>query len=88
MHAELLSKIKGRAAKVGVIGMGYVGLPLAARAAGLGFPVLGFEVSAEKVAQLNRGESYIGDVPTPVLADLRAAGTIEATSDITSAICW
>jgi UDP-N-acetyl-D-glucosamine dehydrogenase len=81
MHADLLGKISGRTAKVGVIGMGYVGLPLAARAAGLGFPVLGFEVSAEKAAALNRGESYIGDVPATVLADLRAAGTLEATTD-------
>lgn len=81
MHSELLSKIKGRAAKVGVIGMGYVGLPLAARAAGLGFPVLGFDVSPARVATLNRGESYIADVPTPLLADLRAAGKIEATTD-------
>jgi len=82
MQTVLLDKIAGRTAKVGVIGMGYVGLPLAARAAGLGFPVLGFDVSAEKVAMLNRGESYIGDVPGPVLAELRAAGTLEATVDV------
>ena len=81
MYELLLQKIQERAARVGVIGMGYVGLPLAARAAGLGFSVLGFEVSAEKAAALNRGESYIGDVPGALLAELRAAGTLEATTD-------
>lgn len=81
MHKQLSEQILNRTAKVGVIGMGYVGLPLAARAAALGFPVLGFDVSAEKVAILNRGESYIGDVPTAQIAELRAAGTLEATTD-------
>jgi UDP-N-acetyl-D-glucosamine dehydrogenase len=78
---ELLTKITSRTALVGVIGMGYVGLPLAVRAASLGFSVLGFEVSNEKVDLLNKGQSYIGDVPDALLAELRAAGRIEATSD-------
>jgi UDP-N-acetyl-D-glucosamine dehydrogenase len=81
MHIELLARIQSRSAVIGVIGMGYVGLPLAARAARLGFPVLGFDVSPAKVEQLNRGESYIGDVPSAVLAELRAAERIEATTD-------
>ncbi len=80
-EAELREKIEARAAVVGVIGMGYVGLPLAARAAAQGFAVLGFDVSAERVARLNAGESYIGDVPSEALAPLRAAGRIEATTD-------
>jgi UDP-N-acetyl-D-glucosamine dehydrogenase len=66
---------------VGVIGMGYVGLPLLARAGRVGFPVIGFDISAERVAQINGGESYIGDVPSSELADLRASGRIEATAD-------
>jgi UDP-N-acetyl-D-glucosamine dehydrogenase len=82
MYTQLLEHIRQRSARIGVIGMGYVGLPLAARAAGLGFPVLGFDVSDEKIAALNRGESYIGDVPTPVLADLVRAGTLSATADV------
>ncbi len=78
----LRHQIMQRSARVGVIGMGYVGLPLAARTAGLGFPVLGFDVSAERAAALNRGESYIGDVPGEVIARLRADGRFEATTDI------
>jgi UDP-N-acetyl-D-glucosamine dehydrogenase len=88
MYTELLARIQSRNAVVGVIGMGYVGLPLAARAARLGFPVLGFDVSPAKVELLNRGESYIGDVPSAALAELRAAGRIEATTDISRmAVC-
>ncbi|MCU0491798.1 MAG: nucleotide sugar dehydrogenase [Chloroflexaceae bacterium] len=82
IHNELLHKIETRTAHVGVIGMGYVGLPLAVRAAGLGFPVLGFDVDRAKVEQLNRGESYIGDVPSATLASLRESGKLEATADM------
>lgn len=81
-EAELREKIETRAATVGVIGMGYVGLPLAVRAAAQGFFVMGFDVSAERVARLNAGESYIGDVPSQALAELRAAGRVEATTDV------
>jgi len=80
-QAELQQQIAQRSATVGVIGMGYVGLPLAVRAAGQGFRVLGFELSSQKVAQLNQGQSYIGDVPSAIVAALRDAGRLEATSD-------
>lgn len=80
---DLRAKIDGGSAVVGVIGMGYVGLPLAVRAAAQGYPVLGFDVSPERVARLNAGDSYIGDVPGPALAELRAAGRLEATNDVT-----
>ncbi len=66
---------------VGVIGMGYVGLPMLARAASVGFHVLGFDISAERNAMINAGTSYIGDVPSAKLAELRQAGLIEATAD-------
>lgn len=79
---ELRRKIETRSAHIGIIGMGYVGLPLAARAGRLGFPVLGFDVVAELVAQLNKGESHIGDVPTEVLRELREAQRFEATTDV------
>ncbi|WP_298815760.1 nucleotide sugar dehydrogenase [Chloroflexus sp.] len=82
MFHTLMNRIHGREARVGVIGLGYVGLPLAERAGRVGFPVLGFDVSAERVAQVNRGESYIGDVSGEALSALRATGHLEATTDM------
>jgi len=81
VFSTLLDQIGARRAVVGVIGLGYVGLPLAVRAARLGFPVLGFDVSAAKVAQINQGVSYIGDVPSAQLAPLTQAGALVATTD-------
>lgn len=81
IQTELLQKIQNQAARLGVIGLGYVGLPLATRAGRVGFKVLGFDVSAEKVAQLNAGTSYIGDVASAEVAELREAGRLEATTD-------
>jgi len=78
---DLLQKIEARTARVGIIGMGYVGLPLATRAGRVGFSVLGFDVSAEKIASLNAGVSYIGDVASAEVAELREHGRLEATSD-------
>ncbi len=81
LEQELQTKITERRAQIGVVGMGYVGLPLAVHAASIGFAVLGFDVSQEKVAQLNRGESYISDVSSEQLRALRADAKLEATSD-------
>lgn len=81
LHA-LMNRIHDRSACVGVIGLGYVGLPLAERAGRVGFRVLGFDVSPTRVEQVNRGESYIGDVAGTALAALREAGRIEATTDM------
>jgi UDP-N-acetyl-D-glucosamine dehydrogenase len=81
IYGELLHKIESRAALIGVIGLGYVGLPLAARAGRIGFSVLGFDVSREKIERLNQGESHIGDVPSELIADLRAQRRFEASSD-------
>lgn len=80
-QVELRAKIDARTAIVGVIGMGYVGMPLAVRAAAQGFPVLGFDVSADRVDRINAGQSYIGDVASAILVDLRAGGRFEATTD-------
>lgn len=80
-YEQLAGLIAERRARVGIIGMGYVGLPLAARAARVGFAVLGFDVSTERVAAINAGESYIGDVPSPELTALIADGQLEATAD-------
>jgi UDP-N-acetyl-D-glucosamine dehydrogenase len=82
IHNELLYKIQNQTARVGVIGLGYVGLPLATRAGKVGFSVLGFDLNAEKVATINAGASYIGDVAASEVADLRERGRLEATSDV------
>jgi UDP-N-acetyl-D-glucosamine dehydrogenase len=66
----------------GVVGLGYVGLPLAVEVAGAGMKALGFDVKADVVAGVNRGESHIGDVPTGTLAPLVQSGLIEATTDM------
>jgi UDP-N-acetyl-D-glucosamine dehydrogenase len=79
--AEVLqSKIKDKTASVGVVGLGYVGLPLAVEFAKAGFYVTGIDVLAHKVDAINRGESYIQDIPTSVLKPLVESGHIKATT--------
>ena len=80
--AELLAdKIRNRTAHVGVVGLGYVGLPLAVEFAHAGFTVTGIDVSEAKTRQVNAGESYIGDIPTSTLAPLVNSGKLRATTD-------
>lgn len=79
MH--LIDKIKKRSANIGVIGLGYVGLPLSVEKAKAGFVVLGFDVQCEKVDMVNRGENYIGDIVPQDLKDLVASGHLSATCD-------
>ena len=74
MKDQLLSKIHDHTAVVAVIGLGYVGLPLAVAFAEQGFPVVGIEVDGRKVAALNRGESYVQDIPSDRLAGVRGQG--------------
>ncbi len=78
---ELAGKIQAKTARVGVIGLGYVGLPLAVEFAKTGFHVTGIDVSESKVAQINSGVSYIQDVPTKEVAGLVKAGKLRATDD-------
>jgi UDP-N-acetyl-D-glucosamine dehydrogenase len=78
---QLLSRLNTRKAKVGIIGLGYVGLPLAVEFAEAGFNVIGLDVSREKVNQLNQGESYILDIPTERLKPLVETGRLCATTD-------
>jgi UDP-N-acetyl-D-glucosamine dehydrogenase len=78
---KLKQKLESHTAEVGVIGLGYVGLPLAVEFAKAGFHVTGIDVQESKVEQLNRGVSYIQDVPTEVLAPLVASGHLTATTD-------
>ena len=79
--AELAEKIKSHAAVIGVVGLGYVGLPLAVEFAQAGFHVVGIDLSESKCASVNAGESYIGDIPTSVLAPLVQQGLLRATTD-------
>jgi UDP-N-acetyl-D-glucosamine dehydrogenase len=78
---ELKRKIETRQAHAGVVGLGYVGLPLAVELAHAGFTVTGIDVLPGKVEMINRGESYIQDVPTEVLKPLVQAGKIRATTE-------
>jgi UDP-N-acetyl-D-glucosamine dehydrogenase len=78
---ELTELIRERRAHVGVIGLGYVGLPLSVEFAHKGFQATGFEVDEEKAAQINRGESYIGDVRTSLVKELVDARRLRATTD-------
>ncbi|MGQ0613232.1 MAG: nucleotide sugar dehydrogenase [Planctomycetaceae bacterium] len=73
--------IRSHRAKYGVIGLGYVGLPLAVELAKAGFPTTGFEVDASKVDAIGRRESYIADVPNAELAPLVKSGKLAATLD-------
>jgi UDP-N-acetyl-D-glucosamine dehydrogenase len=81
MKDILIAKIADKTARVGVVGLGYVGLPLAVEFAHAGFEVTGFDVDERKIARLNAGESYIQDIPTSVVAPLVAAGKLKATAD-------
>ena len=66
----ILEKIANREARIAVVGLGYVGLPLAALFAEAGFIVVGIEFSPEKVSKLNAGESYIDEIPSSRLRSL------------------
>lgn len=86
MKEELIKKIDEKTVKVGVVGLGYVGLPLAVEKAKSGFPTVGFDVQEEKVKSVNAGHNYIGDVVDADLEKLVHAGMLRATSDF-SEIC-
>lgn len=81
MKERLLKKIKEREIVVGVVGLGYVGLPLAVEKAMAGFHVIGFDVQEEKVLKVNEGTNYIGDVVDQDLKRLTQEGMLRATND-------
>jgi UDP-N-acetyl-D-glucosamine dehydrogenase len=81
MKQQLIEKIQNKSARVGVVGLGYVGLPLAVEFAHAGFRVTGFDVDERKTTKLNAGESYIQDVPSAVVHELVAGGKLDATTD-------
>jgi UDP-N-acetyl-D-glucosamine dehydrogenase len=78
---RLLQRIQSRKARIGVVGLGYVGLPLLVEFARSGFTGVGIDVTKGKVDMINRGLSYIGDVPSADLAELIAADRLSATTD-------
>ncbi len=80
-YETLLARIEARSAVAGVIGLGYVGLPLAVAIAAAGFAVIGFDIDPDKVDRLNEGRSYIESVPDAALAGAREAGRFRASAD-------
>src|SRR5436305_4582341 len=81
MSRLLSDKIRRSTARIGVIGLGYVGLPLVELFAGKGFPVLGLDIDHAKVEKLEAGQSYIGHISSERVASLRDSHRFAATSD-------
>jgi UDP-N-acetyl-D-glucosamine dehydrogenase len=81
---QLTAKLRDRTAVIGIIGLGYVGLPLTLRYSAVGFRVLGIDIDASKVARLNQGTSYIEHIPARDIEQARANG-FEATADFSRA---
>lgn len=87
---NLREKILGKTATLGVVGLGYVGLPLAVEKAKAGFKTIGFDIQESKVKKVNNGENYIGDVINDDLYDIVKSGLLSATTDfslVASADC-
>ena len=80
----LLNKLKNKEARMAVLGLGYVGLPLAVVFAEAGFNVIGIDPDQQKVDSLNKGVSYIPDVPTEDVAPLVESGKFTATADFSA----
>src|SRR6266851_8799303 len=78
---EIIDLIKDKRARVGVVGLGYVGLPLATEFARNGFKIIGFEVDERKAERINAGETYIGDVDESLVKESVNAGRLRATID-------
>ena len=81
VKTELLSKIADKTATVGIVGLGYVGLPLAVEIAKAGYKTIGFDVQQQKVALVNSGHNYIGDIVDSALADVVNSKKLSATGD-------
>lgn len=81
LKQKLLEKIDNRSIIVGVIGLGYVGLPLAVEKAKAGFKTIGFDIQPQKVRMVNHGENYIGDVINAELHEIVHSGMLSATFD-------
>src|SRR5579872_4800547 len=82
----LAEKIRSRRARVGIVGLGYVGLPLAVEFAKAGFSVTGIDVSRDKTRRVNGGDSYIGDISSSELGPLVDSGKLRATDDFAAVL--
>lgn len=82
MMNTIKEKLKNKTAVLGVIGLGYVGLPLAVEKAKAGYMTIGFDVQKSKVEMVNSGENYIGDVVNEDLSEIVSSGKLRATEDI------
>ena len=78
---SLYNKIKNKEARIGVIGLGYVGLPLAIEFAKAGFNVTGIEIDNKKIAAINNGDNYISDIDDSLFLDLVNKKRLQATND-------
>jgi UDP-N-acetyl-D-glucosamine dehydrogenase len=78
---ELAKRFRGRQATIGIIGLGYVGIPLGLTACKAGFRVIGFDIDKKRVEQINRGESFIKHIPSSAMAEAVATGRFEASAD-------
>ena len=81
MKKKILEKIRKKEINVGVVGLGYVGLPLAVEKAKAGFKTIGFDVQKAKVDLVNKGHNYIGDVVDDDLKEIVEKGMLKATTD-------
>src|SRR5215469_974485 len=80
-YQALKGKIENKTARVGIVGLGYVGLPLAMEFAKAGFHVTGIDLQQSRVDRLMKGESYIQDVPSSDVAQFVNSGKFDATTD-------
>ena len=88
--SSIKKKLKDKTATLGVIGLGYVGLPLAVEKAKAGFKTIGFDVQQSKIEMVNKGKNYIGDVVSEDLEEIVKSGLLSATTDfaqVASADC-
>ncbi|KFE64693.1 nucleotide sugar dehydrogenase [Hyalangium minutum] len=85
MVSPLVDMIRKREAKVGVVGLGYVGLPLGMAFADAGFPVMGLDIDKRKIDKIAKGESYIKHIPSEPLKKLSSEGKLKATTDFAKA---
>jgi UDP-N-acetyl-D-glucosamine dehydrogenase len=83
-QGDLLARLKKKNFTAAVIGLGYVGLPLAVEYVGAGISVIGIDVDGSKIRTLRAGKSYIGDIPSETIRDAVAAGLLRATSDFSA----
>jgi UDP-N-acetyl-D-glucosamine dehydrogenase len=84
VKSKLLNSLHDHTAKIGILGLGYVGLPLAAAFGEAGFQIIGIDPDPRKVNKLNKGESYIQDVADTIIAQLLKSGKLTATTDFSA----